>query len=417
MLVSLILIGLFFLIIYRLITFWILEPWSIHQHFWKQGIPGQYKPIIGDLLNRRRAFLADDPLSFSREMSLKYGDCYHSSFGPKAHLVITDPSLIEGVLKTNVYSYHKSSIGQTILASLLGYENILLAEGEDHKRHRRLIAPVFQHQNINSMFSLMTQITNRFIQKWTTLINDKETNDPLVLDIHEQLSGLTLDIVTGCIFGTQIIEDNNVHEIIFRNMNIVLKEMEKRIFNMLGLIPIVNQLPLAGKRRMDKSRREIQQVIQNIINQRLNGLTKSTCKGSDLLDLLLTTKGDEKTKKFSQEEISNEAITFVLAGHETTSTLMAWTLYNLATHPEVYQRCQTEVDSVLSDNNDELDIPTISLLTYTEMVLKETLRTHQPVPTMLRTAVVDNIIVTSEGKQIHIKKGTDIAINLNILHR
>ena len=66
-------------------------------------------------------------------------------------------------------AYHKSDLGQIILGSLLGYENLLLAEDENHTRHRRLIAPVFQHQNINSMISLMVERTSNFLDKWTTL--------------------------------------------------------------------------------------------------------------------------------------------------------------------------------------------------------------------------------------------------------
>jgi len=95
---------------------------------------------------------------------------------------------------------------------------------------------------------------------------------------------------------------------------------------------------------------------------------------------------------------------------------MTWTLYNLANHLDIYHQCQTEVDSVLNDDED-LTVSAISLLTYTEAVLKESLRYHQPVPVLLRTAMEDNTIVASDGKHIHIKKGTDIAIQLNILHR
>lgn len=96
---------------------------------------------------------------------------------------------------------------------------------------------------------------------------------------------------------------------------------------------------------------------------------------------------------------------------------MTWTMYNLANHPDIYRRCQTEVDSVLHESDEELTATTISLLTYTEAVLKETLRYHQPVAVLLRTAVENNTIVASDGKPIHIKKGTDIAIQMNILHR
>lgn len=155
-----------------------------------------------------------------------------------------------------------------------------------------------------------------------------------------------------------------------------------------------------------------------------------------MLDLILAAQGDEKTRKFTDEEVSDEAITFgkcsicslqkiikihtclVLAGHETTSTLMTWTLYNLTNNPDVYHRCQAEVDSVLNDDDDDgLTASKISLLTYTEAVLKESLRYHQPIPVILRSAIEDNTIVASDGKHIHVKKGTDIAITLHILHR
>ncbi|MCC7515657.1 MAG: cytochrome P450 [Bacteroidia bacterium] len=106
----------------------------------------------------------------------------------------------------------------------------------------------------------------------------------------------------------------------------------------------------------------------------------------------------------------------VLAGHETTATLITWALYNLVTNPDVYQQCQDEVDSVLGENK-ELTVRTLSLLIYTEAVLKETLRHHQPVPVLLRTATADNIIVASDGKQIRIRKGVDIVMNLNIMNR
>jgi cytochrome P450 len=76
---------------------------------------------------------------------------------------------------------------------------------------------------------------------------------------------------------------------------------------------------------------------------------------------------------------------------------MTWTLYNLANNPDIYQGCQAEVDSVLGDD-DEIIPSTISLLTYTEAVLKESLRHHQPVPILLRTAIEDNTLVARDGK-------------------
>ena len=106
----------------------------------------------------------------------------------------------------------------------------------------------------------------------------------------------------------------------------------------------------------------------------------------------------------------------VAAGHETTSTLLTWTLYNLANNPDVCHQLEAEVDSVLN-NVEEITPSTLSLLTYTEAVLKESLRLHQPVPSIERTAVKDNTLVASDGKEIHIKKGTGISLNFYMLHQ
>src|SRR5690242_18748371 len=122
-------------------------------------------------------------------------------------------------------------------------------------------------------------------------------------------------------------------------------------------------------------------------------------------------------KKFMKKHLRSVNILFyikfnkkyfnlVIAGHETTSNLMIWTLYNLANNPDVCHRLETEVDSILNDNK-EITASTLSLLTYTESVLKESLRLHQPVPSVVRKAIEDNTLTASDGKQIHVKKDTD----------
>jgi cytochrome P450 len=321
---TLLLVGIFLLILYRLIKFLIVDPWSIHRDLWNQGIPGEYIPIVGELLYRRRAILDDDPYSYTQKMSNKYGDYYHTSFGPRPCLNISDPSLIEGVLKTNARSYHKSALGKLIIGSMLGYENLIVTDDEKHNRHRRLIAPVFQHQNINSMISLMIERTSTFLAKWKTAITDNKDH-LLTLDIHEEMTNLTLDIVTGCVFGTEIVGDQHVHKTIGKCITTAMKATEKRMLNMIAIVPLLNQLPLSSKQCIDQSRRDIKRIIRNIINQRKRGLTKSACKGfiiilvfkihfsqilgPDLLDLLLAAHADD-INKFTDEEVSDEAVTF-----------------------------------------------------------------------------------------------------------
>ncbi|CAF3016136.1 unnamed protein product [Rotaria sp. Silwood2] len=403
-------------VVYRLLKFWIFDPWRIHKDLWVQGIPGRYIPIIGEVFCIRRAILADDPLSYSIEMAKKFGNYYHTSFGPLARLVISDPVLIQGVLKTNAHAYHKSTLSHLIIGMALGSENLLMAEDNNHTRHRRLIAPVFQHKNLNSMILFMVEITSNFLNKWLLTMTDTNNKDNIsVRDIHKEMIGLTLDIVTGCVFGSGLMKDEHARETIYQGLTKTLEDVEERTFNMIAIIPIINRLPLASKRRIDKAKENVRHSVEQIIDERKKGFTKSACKGPDLLDLLLSAHGNDKTSKFTDEEVFEEALTFVLAGHETTATLMTWTLYNLANNPDICHKLEAEIDSVLN-NNEEITASTLSLLIYTEFVLKETLRLHQPAPSLVREAIEDNMLIASDGKQILIRKGTDIWIDLYTLH-
>ena len=116
--------------------------------------------------------------------------------------------------------------------------------------------------------------------------------------------------------------------------------------------------------------------------------------------------------------MKNSSLT-VIAGHETTSNLMVWTFYNLCQNPDVYQRLEAEIDSVLSDSeeHEEISVSQLSLLTYTEAVLKESLRLDQPVPLLARTAIEDHRLTASDGKVIDVKKGSDVMIDIFNLHQ
>lgn len=280
MLSTLILFGILIFIIYRLLKYWILDAWNIHKDLWSQGIPGQYIPIVGEILNIRRAVLSGDPLGFNLEREKQFGNYYHTSFGPTPRLIISDPSLIQGVLKTNARCYHKSNLMKMILGTLLGYDNLLIAEDNIHTQHRRLIGPVFQHQNINSMISLMVDITKNYLHKWTIdLENYQIKENDFNLDMHNEMTRLTLDIVTGCVFGSGLMKNENFRNIIYQNVTTTLEDVEKRIHNMIAIIPFINRLPLPSKQRIDKSKRDVRLVIQQIIDHRKKGLTKSSCKG------------------------------------------------------------------------------------------------------------------------------------------
>ncbi|CAF4810305.1 unnamed protein product [Rotaria sp. Silwood1] len=410
----LILVGLCVYFIYDLIQFWIIKPWHVHRALSLQGVRGRHTPIVGDILRIRQAIRAEKPLSYSIDASKEFGDYYRMSLGPIPGFNISDPSLIVGVLKTNAHCYRKSIFMQSIIGTLIGTDNLLISENVVHAQCRRLLSPVFQHQNLNSMIPMMIEITSNVLNKWAQCINKNE-NRMTTIDVREEMSLLTLSMISGCVFGKNISKDKDIHEKMYRNVTVILNEIEKRLFDMTAILPLINRLPFPSKLRIDKSMQDLRTIVESIIDERKKGLTRSTAKGPDLLDQLLTRHDHDQTNQAAVEKIYEEALTFIIAGHETTSNLMAWTLYNLACHPEVYRHCQNEIDSVLN-NEDAIDSSTISLLHYTEAVLKESLRLYPSIPLLPRTAIEDNTLVTHDGKHIRISKGTEVIVNLYMLH-
>ena len=167
---------------------------------------------------------------------------------------------------------------------------------------------------------------------------------------------------------------------------------------------------------IDKGSKLLNEFVDQSIIARRNGQSNSLCSGQDILDLLLSAV-DENDQPFTDQQIKDEALTFVLAGHETTGNLMTWTIYLLMHHEDALKACQEEVDRILPN----LTIPTfehLSNLQILEAVLYESLRLYPPAPLFVRECVKPHTINTPDSKQqIYIPTGTHILMNVYAIHR
>ncbi|CAF1133274.1 unnamed protein product [Rotaria sordida] len=176
-------------------------------------------------------------------------------------------------------------------------------------------------------------------------------------------------------------------------------------------------LPIIKKPIIDQGADKIRQFVDQIILARRQGSSQSQCQGSDILDLLLSAK-DSNNQGFSNEQIREETLAFILAGHETTSTLITWCLYVVMTNPEVYRACLQEVDHILQDGT-ELDYHKLDELQVIEAVIYETLRLYPPAPFFIRQCIHEHTIGGGDSKQppISVPRGVIVHINTYILHR
>ncbi|CAF1307802.1 unnamed protein product [Adineta steineri] len=184
---------------------------------------------------------------------------------------------------------------------------------------------------------------------------------------------------------------------------------------MLDQLPFVKKLPFWKKDIIENETNKISKFTREAIidfRQKLDSL--SSKDSSNILSILLSAI-DENGIGFSDEEVKQEAMAMIFAGHEASSNLMTWCFYVLMTQAKIYQACQNEVDRVFSDGQ-PLDLLKLNELEVLDAVIYETLRLYPPVPTIRRECIQEHHIGPS-NRELQIPIGTTISIDVYGVHR
>jgi cytochrome P450 len=289
----------------------------------------------------------------------------------------------------------------------MGSHNLLVAEGDEHERARRMINPAFHHNNLKSMISIITDRTGKTIESIFRESNEKQ------VDLQVLFNTLTLSIIVSTAFGSDLETNANAKDIMSRVLSEALGAVIYRTLRMVNQIPFLSKLPFWKKNILDNGGRIIAEFVDQIIIDRREGRSTSMSNGPDLLDLLLSAV-DNEGLPFNDQEIKDQSLSFVVAGSETTGNLMVWLLYILMTHDDVLQACREEINKVLP-NGIEPSNEHLADLVVCEAIINETLRLYPPAPIMVRYCIHEHTIGTEH--QLHIPVGADVAINSYILHR
>ena len=268
-----------------------------------------------------------DPLAFLRQLALDHGDVvWFRTLGPEI-LLLNDPDLIREVLVTHDRRFAKGP-GLRVAERLLG-QGLLTSEGAFHRRQRRLAQPAFHRLRIGAYATVMAEYSAEWQQSW---------KDGEVLDVAEEMRGLTLRIAARTLFDTEVAEE-------IREVSDALTE-SLRLY-LWATLPFADRferfLPFLT-RRFDRARARLDATVYRIIAER----RASGEDRGDLLSMLLLARDvEEDGAGMSDLQLRDEAMTLLLAGHETTANALAWTWYLLSQNPEAEARLHAEVDEVL----------------------------------------------------------------------
>jgi cytochrome P450 len=302
---------------------------------------------------------AGSSVEFVRHVAQRFGPVSSFSILHKRLYVVDDPDLIQELLVTRQHDFRRDT-GATLGRELLG-DGLITREEPLHKERRRVLQPAFHREQIASYALVMGEECERFAREW---------EGKGQFDIRAEMRRLTLSIVGATLFGAD-----------FRNRSEQIAEV---IGSVLGkaawLVPVVSVfeplftvyrrlMPKGRSLVFAKERARLDEIVTPMIAERRKH------EGCDVLSLLLNHREDG-TVPLTDEDVRDELVTFVLAGHETTASALTWTWYLLAKHPHVANRMCAELSSVLNGRTPTLE--DISRLTYTSNVFKEAMRLYPP---------------------------------------
>jgi cytochrome P450 len=334
------------------------------------------------------------PVLFYRDLWRKYGEVVRFPFLgfplPQAYrYLIAAPDLVHQILVRDQQSYSRETSDAWVVIQYTG-KSVLVIDGDRWRLRRRLLQPAFKPGPLARYCEVCLQTSQEELSTWPT---------DTVFDMKRALTNLALKNLCGALFGTDLARKER------EELRLGTDAISRYFSDLLlsGGIPLPLWMPTKRNRQAQQAVRRIHAAFDRMLAFRRT----HPQQGPDLLSILLTSQEKEQ---LSDRQIHDELMTMFLAGHETTATALAWTLYFLSQDQAVERRVQEEVDQVLKGHPPSGE--RLPQLKYTRMVLDEALRLYPPAMGTTRRALTE-----CELGGYHIPKNALLWIDYSILQR
>lgn len=310
------------------------------------------------------------------------------------HMVM-DPESLRRILNERVEDYPKSVTTKLILNPAVG-DSLFVAEGAHWRWQRRALAPAFSHRNVAALAPVMTAAAEASARRLAAQAGN-------IVDVHDESVAATFEVISDVTFsGGGGFDRALVHDAI---EDYLAQAGRVSLLDVLGLPAWI---PRPGRVFAGPGLRAMKRVADRAIADRADGGREGGTP--DLLDLLLDAEDPETGRSMTRDELRDNLLTFIIAGHETTALTLAWALYLCAFDPAVQERAAAEAQAALGGRaataEDMVALPLVA------RIVNEALRLYPPAAFLSRTAQAEDRLCGRE-----VRPGDTVMLPIYALHR
>lgn len=355
------------------------------------------KAIVGNMLSIDK----DTPLQSLMDLTRQYGHIFQLDMMGTPIVMVSDTALVTELCDET--RFDKAVRGALRRVRAIGGDGLFTGDTQEanwQKAHNILL-PTFSRQAMNNYMPMMLDVATQLVTKWERLNADDE------IDVVHDMTAVALDTIGLCGFDYRF---NSFYRRDYHPFIEALTRTLEACMMQRGL-PFEQHLLRGRLKQMERDVAFMNKLVDDIIRERRRGGDASQ---NDLLNYMLSGVDKVTGDSLSDENIRYQINTFLIAGHETTSGLMSFTLYFLLNNPDVLEKAYEEVDRVLGrDVSVEPTIKQVNQLTYVQQILFEALRLWPTAPAFSLYPYQDEII----GGKYALKKRTFITVLTLMLHR
>ncbi len=265
------------------------------------------------------------PIPLMEECARSYGECFTLRFpGSPPIVFFSHPDAIRDIFTGNEDDL-RAGEANFRLEPLLGRHSLLLLDGQEHLRERRMLQPPFHGERMQAYGDVMRAVADRAIDAWPT---------GRAFPIHPEMQGITLDVILRTVFGLR----EGAELVALRAR---LAELLAVVVNP-DLLLVASQASGNGRGPVARSARIRDEVDALLFAEIARRRAAGTDGRDDVLSMLLEAR-DEDGALMTDQELRDELVTLLVAGHETTATALAWALHQVLAHPRVLERLRAEL--------------------------------------------------------------------------